>query len=70
MEINQHYRIKSFLEAADGIKLVCLGLVPGKQIQIVGRAPFRGAFLVECEQKRIAISSNELQQLNLERVDA
>lgn len=68
MEIERWYRITSMLNDEDGVKLICLGLIPGKEIQIIRRAPLFGAFLIECDNKRIAISSHELNQLNLELV--
>lgn len=70
MKIGHKYQIAKLPEHPCGVKLICLGVKPGKIITIVRRAPINGGYLIACDQKRFAMSLQEIQMLSLVEIQA
>ena len=68
MSPGKYYRIGEIADHAASVKLVCLGIIPGKVIRIIRQAPLGGAYYVSCDDKRLGISAKEIAQLNLVEV--
>ena len=68
MSPGKYYRIGDVSDNAAGVKLVCLGILPGKVIRIIRQAPFGGAYYLSCDDKRLGISAKEMLKLNLVEV--
>ena len=69
MKPGKHYRVQKMANNATSVKLVCMGVIPGKIVQLVRRAPFGGAYYLSCDDKRMGISATELKHLDLVEVD-
>ena len=65
MKAGKFYRVGDVADNASSVKLVCMGIVPGKVIRLIRRAPLGGAYYLSCDDKRLGISAKEVAQLNL-----
>lgn len=68
MKSSKYYRVGAIATDAISVQLVCMGIVPGKVIQVIRRAPLGGAYYISCDNKRIGISASELKGLALTEV--
>ncbi len=64
----KYYKVKRIADNTMSVKLVCMGIIPGKVISLIRRAPFGGAFYISCDDKRLGIAASELQRIELEEV--
>jgi Fe2+ transport system protein FeoA len=69
VDIGKTYRVLGFADEKIGIKLLGIGIIPGKLITPIRRSPVGGAYYVKCENKRIGISSSVFESLHLEIED-
>jgi len=69
MIAGRYYRVGRISDNATSVKLVCMGIIPGKVIRLIRRAPFGGAFYVSCDDKRVGVSALELSRMELVEVD-
>ncbi len=67
--IGHSYIIEEVTDGKIGIKLICMGITPGKIITLIRKAPFGGAYFIACENKRIGLSENELNSIDLSAID-
>lgn len=68
MRSGRFYKIGKIRENASSVRLVCFGILPGKVIRIIRRSPFGGTYYISCDDKRLAISKEELKHLELVEV--
>ena len=68
MKSGKYYRVQAIADNAIGVKLVCLGILPGRIVRLVRQAPLSGGFYLSYEDKRIGISKHELAKLDLQEV--
>jgi Fe2+ transport system protein FeoA len=68
MSPGKYYRVGRIGDNSISVKLVCFGIVPGKIIQVIRKAPLGGAYYISCDDKRVGISSNEISKLDLKEV--
>ena len=69
MKPGYYYRVGAVADKSSSIKLVCLGIVPGKVIKLIRRAPLGGGYYISCDDKRVGIASKELASLKLVEVN-
>ncbi len=69
MKPGKSYKIRKIADHATSVKLVCMGIIPGKVIRLIRRAPLGGAYYISCDDKRLGISAAELNRLDLVEVD-
>ncbi len=65
MKTGRYYRVRKIGENATSVKLVCLGVMPGKVLRVIRKAPLGGGYYVSCDDKRFGISAQELARLDL-----
>ena len=68
MRPGKYYRVGKIGDNSTSVKLVCFGIVPGKIIQVVRKAPLGGAYYISCDDKRVGISLEEIAKLDLVEV--
>ena len=66
IDLGKTYRVLGFEDDKMGIKLLCLGITPGKLVTPIRRSPIGGAYYVKCENKRIGISTSAFESLLLQ----
>ena len=64
----KYYRVQHIADNAIGVKLVCLGILPGKIIRLIRQAPLGGGYYLSFDDKRIGISKHELSKLELTEI--
>jgi len=61
--------IKDFKDAAMAARFLELGILPGDEVQVIGRAPFNGAIRVETKNGVFALRKEEWDSLVFDQVD-
>ncbi len=61
--INQIVKIISFKQKMIAQKLITMGVIPGKEIEILRKAPFNGAYYIRVSDLYFAIRKEEAQTI-------
>lgn len=66
LKLNESVRIKSLTENSLTSKLTEMGMYPGKQVQVVFKAPFGGPIAIDVEGYTLSLRKDEASLVEVE----
>ncbi len=66
LKVGTSGRISRFTDDLMASKMLSMGILPGKALKLIRRAPFGGGLYIKVEDNNIAVRENEAQNILIE----
>ncbi len=65
----RYFKILSYSDATIGVKLISMGVAPGKKVAMLRSTMGGNAFIFACDNARFALSKEDLQGIQWEELE-